>query len=820
MLYRKRYLAFIMTAIFTLSSLPIDASAQVSDYNVCNFTQAPLRTTDSDKYYDNLECEYTATGDYERWEDYRIAYISSSDYYEYYVYISADKVGSHLWLKLAEYDDDYDGVAFDVDLELYGPDGNFIDGSYEGENIAEYVSTTVTETGYYKVRVDRYSGSGDFKLERVLTENKGPTGNLFMYAPNDSLFMHEQISFDACDSYDVGGGNVYFEWFIDNSLQPTNSCELTTFIHDSQPHQICVNVEDYYEKEFRDCKTVTVIDPFSGESDVWHKTNFIDFDSENGISFWDKSEVYKAPGLDFWFQLGIRNDYKVETIGSWDIDTEHSWNDNTIHTTFSIENVDTKHNIYLRPSLTFEYYSSDMNAWQHVDIPLVSSEQVYSGQPSIELSGMELYYWNDFVNIADNAWLYEDFYDSNSFILADYVTLSEVDLYPLVRELLNYGTTGITGASSFLDFMEDWSEIQIPLSYDLSIGIAGVEYTGLLLEPIGGKVSTIEQMTSSGWSDYVEPEGTHIGDQIEIYEFGLTKISENSDLAEIGEVMSRKVIFSSFDESTDQVEFRIMQYSDIQIYNYQVPTINIGVESTFGNEYWTIAEFGESEAYTISRTASDTNMLMRVIRDSDGDGVKDLSDSCSDTPSDIVVLDDGCPESLIDRVLTGQGDMVPIYGISGGTLLTLIFLLVIVSRSGKKSKRNNKSGLTHNFGFEGTYESDFKSPPTYSAPPPMYHPVAAQFPDAIESTSESTLHENNQHVESRHLNEDAKSNGADQIYQNPPQIATRSLHGDRIKPPSFELKGEVDSDGYEWLESNGVWWWRNSPTNHWAIYKE
>jgi hypothetical protein len=164
--------------------------------------------------------------------------------------------------------------------------------------------------------------------------------------------------------------------------------------------------------------------------------------------------------------------------------------------------------------------------------------------------------------------------------------------------------------------------------------------------------------------------------------------------------------------------------------------------------------------------------------------------------------------------------MVPIYGISGGTLFVLILLLVIIFRSGKKSKRNNMSDLTHDFGFEDSYESDFNSPPAYSPPPPMYHPVEAQFPRAIESTLESTLYENNEYIESRHLNDGANPNSAGQISQNQSPIAPESHQEDRIKPPSFELQGEVDSDGYEWLEYNGVWWWRNSPSNHWAIYKE
>jgi hypothetical protein len=42
-------------------------------------------------------------------------------------------------------------------------------------------------------------------------------------------------------------------------------------------------------------------------------------------------------------------------------------------------------------------------------------------------------------------------------------------------------------------------------------------------------------------------------------------------------------------------------------------------------------------------------------------------------------------------------------------------------------------------------------------------------------------------------------------------------------PPSNELVGEIDSDGYEWIEhpeASDIWYWRGSESNDWDLYEE
>lgn len=844
---RLKINCIFLISLYLVSFIPANVSAQTSTYNVCNYSYAPLLTTSSNEYFNTLDCDYNSVGDYEVWDDYKIAYISSSSHYEYYIYISSDKVGSYLNLKLSEYSDDLDFTAFDIDLELYSPSGYFLEGSYADQNIDEYIYETLTETGYYKVRVERYSGAGEFMLERTLTENKGPTGNMEVGAPVDSLFMHEKIFLDACDSYDVGGGSVYFDWTIDGTSQTTTDCEMTVILHDTQTHEICVTVSDYYEKGFTDCESLSARDPFSGISDDWNEHIQISSDSNNIISMWDKSGTYKAPYLDFWFKLGIRNDYKVITQGTWDLDTEVTWNDNTISTTFSVNNVDTKHEVFLRPTFTFEYYSSN-SGWQTLDIPLVTSEAVYYGQPSIEVYGLKLYYWNDFVRISDNSIDFEDNFYSNSFMLGDYITLSEVDLYPLVRQMLDYGTQGVTGASQFLDFMEDWSQIRIPLSYDLQIGFTGFEYTGLIVKPINTEISSIEEHHSSGWDNFIEPDATHVGyNNLETYEFGLTKIPEDSTLSHIGDYIPSEVKITSFDNGRDQVDYNIMQYSDIIINNYQQPSINIGVESSWGDEYWTIAEFTETESSIISRTSTDTNLMLSAIRDSDDDGVKNIDDTCEDTPDNIGVLSDGCPESLLDRVLTGQGDMVPIYGISGGVIFALIALFVVtLKRASKRGRRNISINSNYNYvdnsdSFvprlppidQPNYGNEFDANSFYS--PPREHHRQDNFlqHDASFGSFNQGFEQNVQNeIQTYHSLEQDQINSHDFGMFNQPQESSQFEISDEVRinddvnakstiaTPPYELKGEVDSEGYEWLDYSGAWWWRNSPLNHWAIFKD
>jgi len=830
MMHLKRISIMSLIAIFSLSLVPVDIAVQAVNYDECDFDYAPLRTTSSSNYYSNLDCDYTSEGDYEVWDDYRETRISSSSHFDYYIYISSDRVGSRIFLKLSETADDWDGVPFDVDLELLSPSGSVIEGSYEGENIVEYISHTFTYSGYYKVRVERYSGAGDFLLERTLTENKGPAGELFVGAPKNNLLMHEKIYLDACETYDVGGGSVYYKWSLDNEvLDDFESCDMTLYLHDTEPHDVCLEVEDYYGKGFEECQRLQATDPFSGSQSIWNDKLKVNADSSDAISSWDKSNIYKAPGIDFYFKLGLRNDFEIRTVGSWDLVTSTSFDSNSITSIFSLENIDTSHNIQFKPTLTFEYYSVDVGYWQTLDVPIVSSEQVYAGQPAIDFFGKTIYYWDDYIDLSEVAYLSEDYSDSNSFVLSDILTLSEVDLYPLVRELLDYGTSGVRGASQFFDFMEEWSQISIPLSYDLTIGFAGIEYTGLLIKPIDANVNSVSESYNDGNRLYEEVAGFHQGNQLEIYEIGLAEFSPLSEYADFGDVLPDEAIFSSDDQLTDEVSYSVAQYSDIMIYSLVEPSINIGVESTFGNKYWTIYEFEEKENFIVERTSINGNFLHVALRDSDGDGVKNSEDQCIETPENIVVLSDGCPKSLIDRALTGQGDLIPVYGIAGGTLFAILLLFAILIKSGRKNKKSKRE----NFGMNNQYRnapnqfnysnsefnSDFNqfggnlitnqniNPPFVPNYPPLQpiQPSQNQIQDGGIYYQNQEMFVNN--AEKVHSSESINELANDLGHQTP-------------QPPPMGISGEIDSNGYEWIEYSEIWWWRIGPTHQWSIYQE
>ena len=829
-MYWKRFSIVSVIAIFSLSLIPIDLAVQAVSYDECDFSYAPLRTTSSSNYYNNLECDYTSEGDYEVWEDYRETRISSSSHFDYYIYISSERVGSRIFLKLSETADDWDGVAFDVDLELLSPSGSVIEGSYEGENIVEYIYHTFTYSGYYKVRVERYSGAGDFLLERTLTENKGPAGELTLGAPANELLMHEKIYLDACDTYDVGGGSVYFKWSLDNDiLDDFTSCDMTLYLHDTEPHDICLEVEDYYGKGFEECQRIQATDPFSMTEGVWDERLSINADSNDMISYWDKSNIYKAPGIDFYFKLGVRNEFNINTDGSWDVVTTTSFDSESISTVFSLENIETNHNINFKPTLTFEYYSTNIGYWQTLDVPIVSLEQVYYGQPSIDFFGQTIYYWDDYIDLTEVAYFSEDYSSSNSFILSDIVTLTEVDLYPLVRELLDYGTSNVRGASEFFDFMEEWSQISIPLSYDLTVGFAGIEYTGLLIKPNDGNIKLVSEYYANDNRPYEEVAGYHQGNQLEVYEIGLAEFSLSSDYSEFGDFIPYQAVIISDDLMNDEVSYDIVQYSDIMIYSLVEPSINIGVESTFGNKYWTIYEFEENENFMIERTSVTGKLLHVAIRDSDDDGVKNSQDECMDTPENIEVLSDGCPKSLIDRALTGQGDLVPVYGIAGGTLFAVLLFLVLVIRSGSRKKKSNRRDFISNnqYGFipnqmdgqnyelKNSYNSFASNPDIsqnlYPAYIPEYPPVEPLY------QSKEQVKELNNYPEN--LDSLVKNAELDNYSESTSDMNNPTFQTSPQTPPSG-MTGEIDSNGYEWVNYSDLWWWRMGPNHQWSIYEE
>ena len=42
-------------------------------------------------------------------------------------------------------------------------------------------------------------------------------------------------------------------------------------------------------------------------------------------------------------------------------------------------------------------------------------------------------------------------------------------------------------------------------------------------------------------------------------------------------------------------------------------------------------------------------------------------------------------------------------------------------------------------------------------------------------------------------------------------------------PPGNDLIGEIDSDGYEWIEhpaGSDIWYWKGSDSNNWELYEE
>ena len=813
---RNVRLLFVMGVLF-FSLVPLQASGQVSDYNVCDFNYAPLRTTDSSEYYDTLDCEYTAIGDYEVWDDYRIKYISSSSHYQYYVYVDSDMEHGTLELRLEEYSDDWDNEEFDVDLAVLDPSNIEIARSENGPDMVDSLSITLEETGFYKIHVERYSGGGEFQLTRKITENKGPTGSLVMFAPNENLYLHELLTFDACDSYDVGGGSVYYSWEIDGESLRHSDCELPIALHDTGSHEICVSVADYYGKGFEDCEYVSASDPFGGVAFDWEESEYIQFSEDNVITLWDRSGLYKAPGIDFWFRLGMKNEYKIETEGSWDISTKSNWVGDNVTTSFSIQDISTTHDVFLRPSMTFEYYSSD-TGWQTLDIPLASSEPVYPGQPSFSFQGMVVYYWDGFVEISDSSDM-EDYSDSNAFVLGTSVTLSEVDLYPLVRQMLESLTTGVTGASTFLDLLEDWSGVSIPLSYEMAIGLAGIEYSGLLIKPIiEGDTINVEQFHGTYFEDYEDSEQLHIGQDLEVYEVALARISDNSDMSDLSEYFPSSIMIETHDSDfNDVVEFRVAHYSDLLIYNYQDPYISIGVSSNFGSQFWTLWEFDEAESYIHSRTVSDSNNLYRTSHDTDGDGVIEVNDECYETPEGIDVLDDGCPKKLIDRLMTGQGDMTPVYGAGGGILLVLFLALFMMVTASRRSKSKSKSSVGL---FDGGYSEPFYgfdspallpglAPAQISADLPFH---ASQAPSGPMTPAPQPLaHDNYAMSYSEPISPMAYE---PEPIQPEPQPVDQSVH------PHIDMKGVVDSTGTEWLDYNDRWWWRTSPANYWAQYDD
>ena len=137
---------------------------------------------------------------------------------------------------------------------------------------------------------------------------------------------------------------------------------------------------------------------------------------------------------DFWVVLDMNYNIRTTTNG------EVTYYNNIIELKeneewrldLEIGNINADYRLEFKPEIVLWFYFVEDGEWRDLRLPVPSIEPIeaYTNQPSFEFLGQEIYYWEDYVDIP-----VEYTKDGMTFLLDERVVISQIDLYPFVKEL-------------------------------------------------------------------------------------------------------------------------------------------------------------------------------------------------------------------------------------------------------------------------------------------------------------------------------------------------------------------------------------------------
>ncbi|MAE38506.1 MAG: hypothetical protein CL969_02590, partial [Euryarchaeota archaeon] len=564
-------------------------------------SDSPIRTRTQNIY--PSEVTWSSSSGRTVWHHFQDDYhISSSDYHDWWVYISSLNVGSTIEAYLNIVDDLW-SVEPDLDLYLYSPSGTLIDSSIGTGDVSESVVGVATSSGYYKVRVDRYEGSGDYELNRWVTENEAPIVNLEKF-PSDSWppYVHENWVANACDTYDYESSNLDFEWHVDDIKQslPSNYCYINVRFHDSHDHEISVKVTDPAGKSTTRYTHITPRAFPDSTRDLGDLTINRDYTQSSTAS--QQTGVTSISSLGLWAYLEL--EYKFKTT----IDGELTYSSEVVEVEpgekwkvdMSIDDIESDYTLEFKPELVLWYYFSEVGEWKDLRLPVPSLSPVdsYPNQPSFTYNGVRIYYWEDYVEVPvtmDNG--------AMTFSMQEEVAISSVDLYPLVEELIDH-YTGNWGASSFINYFVD---ISIPLEYNLDMDITGLEYIDVITSIDGG----IDDW-GDDWSENILQE-THFD-------------SNSIESLYYPDIVNDHINITRTNKYRVDVDQMVLLYR--YVYGAVDPSISLSFKlngATKGSIQ--LYSWDSSEFFSVSRKYQSSTLHWTWELDTDGDGVPDIYDA-------------------------------------------------------------------------------------------------------------------------------------------------------------------------------------------------
>ncbi len=403
----------------------------------------------------------------------------------YYFYIDNSLLGSDIVAVLDIYDAWFSAEP-DLDLYLYNPNSILVAASAQEGDLTEEIHAIADVTGLWSLVVSSYDGDGWFDLYRLVVSNAYPViESIEMNI--DQPHINEPYMIDACGSFDLEDElNLTFSWSIDGvpSVQDDDGdgqsdCYFFSTIEDSNSHQITLELSDTYGLTSVREYNIQGEDPgwFLGDGDQSQSTDLGligEFRFNQFTSIWTVPEI--LPGEPFRIQLGFVYELNLTSEGSASVDVSQSANPDDANGPHflmyekSIQDVD--YQLGFRPSLQINVWMD--NESLSFNIPMISTEEMYVGEPSMSIAGIPLvYYWEDFVDVE--LGLYYEGASELGFSGDEIFTLAEIDLYPVVEWMVDnlaasMGQVWVDTATNFLSFFID---IAIPLNFDVEVTAQG-----------------------------------------------------------------------------------------------------------------------------------------------------------------------------------------------------------------------------------------------------------------------------------------------------------------------------------------------------------
>lgn len=249
---------------------------------------------------------------------------------------------------------------------------------------------------------------------------------------------------------------------------------------------------------------------------------------------------------------------------------------------------------------------------------------------------------------------------------------------------------GVTGVELFLEILDEYSDISIPLSYDLYFGVEGFDGVLVTIDPVVEDVFwevdvSCKYHTGIPNEDIYQPYKDSMAVQYpfeyETYEVIFTRYDPGYDLVSAPSCRFTQSAPSDFDEATYLISAQYVAYW----YYLQQPLINIAFESNLGDGEWTIYEFEGDDGLILVSENLIRNREWIYLEDADGDGVKNSIDECHYWKN-VAVGENGCPTDLIGMMEYQSQELNDTVKFTSIGIFCSIFLLLALIKIRKRKQ--------------------------------------------------------------------------------------------------------------------------------------